>query len=198
MTHNAPDTPDGIRLPAAYDISPQKADILGLKQAGPGYALNFFNRELILSDKRITASDGRDIPPAIREMVSAYLLNCPDTRPHTPETFVTFREFSSAAPLFSSFTANTAKTIQTHFSNKTDALALKCRELGALIHDSPSYDISVEFTALPRIRIFLNFNDRDEFMPATASFLYTDSATKFLSLKHLMTVATSLTGALIA
>lgn len=165
-------------LPANYDFSGKTAEILGIKHIGHTYVLYFFNRKITITAKDIFASDGRDISPAIRNLVVSYLIHCPKVLPNTPLKLLTFREFSNAAPLFSFFTANTAKTVETHFSGRTDALRLRCQELGAIAHDSPSHDISVEFMALPRIPIIFNFNDKDEFMPASASFLYANTSSK--------------------
>lgn len=185
------------KLPKNYYFSEKTIEILGIKQLGPIDVLYFFNQKITISGEGILASD-LDISPAIRDLLISYLVHCPKVLPNAPLKLLTFREFSNAAPLFSMFTANTAKTVETHFSGRTDALALRCQELGAIAHDSPSHDLSVEFTALPRIPIIFNFNDQDEFMPASASFLYTNTAIDFLSLKNLMTIATYLTGCLIA
>ncbi len=185
-----------------YDFSAQNAEILGARPFKNGYCLNFFNREIILSPVDIRPLDGHDLTPAIRDVLIAYLIHCPKVMPLSDPKPITFREFSGAAPLFANFTTNTAKTIERHFSGETKALEKRARHLGAIVHEHKDlnttfYDLSVEFTALPRIPITFNFNDRDDIMPASASFLYPDTAIEFLDLKQLMTIATYLTGYLI-
>ncbi len=185
-----------------YDFSAEKAEILGARSFKNGYCLNFFNRGIFLSPVGIRPLDDHELTPAIRDVLTAYLIHCPEAIPLKDPKPITFREFSGAAPLFANFTTNTAKTIERHFSGKTGALAERVRHLGAIVHEHTDlnttfYDLSVEFTALPRIPITFNFNDRDDIMPATASFLYPDTAIEFLDLKQLMTIATYLTGYLI-
>ena len=199
MTAAGPDTPLSLET---YDFSAEKAEILGVRLFKNGFSLDFFNREVFLSPGDIRPLDNLDLTPAIRDVLAAYLIHCPRQLPQVPPRPITFREFSGAAPLFSSFTMNTAKTIERHFSGKTTALTERVRDLGAIIHGRKAvtpcfHDLSVEFTPLPRISITLNFNDRDDIMPASASFLYPDTAIHFLNLKHLMTIATWLTGYLI-
>jgi len=60
-----------------------------------------------------------------------------------------------------------------------------------------SYDLSVRFKALSRIPIILNFNDKDDMMPANAGFLFQDNADKYLDLECLSIICTYLTGQLI-
>ncbi len=59
------------------------------------------------------------------------------------------------------------------------------------------YDLSVDFRALPKVPIILNFNDTDELMPANAVFLYHDDAETYLDLESLTIICTYLTGLLI-
>ena len=63
--------------------------------------------------------------------------------------------------------------------------------------ENASYDLSVRFKALSRIPIIMNFNDKDDMMPASAVFLFHDNADKYLNLECLSIVCTYLTGQLI-
>jgi hypothetical protein len=94
-------------------------------------------------------------------------------------------------------TENTAKIIQTNFSNRSEALSRRCLKLGRTILTHQSYDVSVRFRALSKIPIILNFNDADELMPANAGFLYRDTAAAYLDLQCLTITCTYLTGLLI-
>jgi hypothetical protein len=110
---------------------------------------------------------------------------------------VTFREFSNAGPLFFRFSENTGKIISTTFSGHLEKLKSRCQSLGGIILGTASYDLSVQFQALNKVFIFLNFNDTDEFMPANAMFLFHDNAETFLDLESLTIICTYLTGLLI-
>ena len=63
--------------------------------------------------------------------------------------------------------------------------------------ETESYDLSARFQALPRIPVILNFNDKDELMPAKAVFLYYDNGDVYLDLQSLTITCTYLTGLLI-
>ncbi len=177
-----------------YDFSSEKARILGVTKSGQTFTLDFFDREISLSAHGI---QNKDITPAIQNLLIQYLLNCPKSTPSPTQRLVTFREFSGAAPLISRFTSNTAKIIETSFSGKLSPLRQRCLDLGGSPVESGGYDLSFRFRALARIPVIFNFNDQDEMMPPSASFLYHDNANQFLDLKSLMATCTYLTGLLI-
>jgi hypothetical protein len=159
--------------------------------------IDFFNRKILVSKKDIMDAEGGELPPAVKVLALKYLLLCPDHVCETTHKLVTFREFSNAAPLFSSFTANTAKIIETTFSGNFTRLRQHCARLGGTLVETAAHDLSVRFRALHRIPIILNFNDEDETLPANASFLYHDNADNYLDLESLMVTCTYLTGLLL-
>jgi len=179
------------------DFSPEKAEILGVRIAGPSVVVDFFNRKILVSKEAVTDAEGKELTLAIKVLLLKYLLFCPDYIHETTHRLVTFREFSNAAPLFSSFTANTAKIIETSFSGNRVRLEQQCIRLGGTLMENASHDMSVRFRALYRIPIILNFNDRDKTLPAKACFLYHDNADRYLDLESLMITCTYLTGLLL-
>ncbi len=178
------------------DLS-QKLGILGIQKRDSLLVFDFFNRRLVFDGDDFFDTAGTDLTAAAKVVLCTYILMSPEKEPKSDGKLVTFREFSDAGPLFSRFTENTAKIIQTSFSNRLDALSQKCLKLGGTILASQSYDISVRFWALPKIPIILNFNDADELMPANAVFLYHDTAIAYLDLQCLTMTCTYLTGHLI-
>lgn len=180
-----------------FVFSPEKAKILGAQITGQSFIINFFNRKIIVSKQSLLDTEGRDLTPAVKVLLLKYLLLCPDRIHETTHKLVTFREFSNASPLFSSFTTNTAKIIETTFSGNLAKLEAQCVRLGGTIVETAAHDLSVRFRALHRIPIILNFNDREEMLPANASFLYHDNADAYLDLESLMLTCTYLTGLLI-
>ncbi len=180
-----------------FVFSPEKADILGVRTIGQSFAIDFFNRKILVSKQEVIDTEGSDLTSAVRVLLLKYLLLCPDHIHETTNKLVTFREFSNAGSLFSSFTTNTAKIIETTFSGNLAKLQQQCTRLGGTIVENASHDMSVRFRALHRIPIILNFNDREESLPANASFLYHDNADRYLDLESLMVTCTYLTGLLI-
>jgi len=61
-----------------------------------------------------------------------------------------------------------------------------------------SYDLNIQFKALPKIPVILQFNDTDEIFPAQAVFLFYDDAVQYLDLRSLAGIITYLTGLLIS
>jgi hypothetical protein len=125
-----------------------------------------------------------------------YILQCPAAVP-APGGWVTYRDFRDAAPLIGYFAANTNKVIETTFAGKRAALEDACRRIGGRILEEPSFDLAVTFDFLPRIPVYLRFNDRDDEFPAQSSVLFRQSAECYLDMECLAIGGTLLTGLLI-
>ncbi len=175
----------------------KNAEILGIRQKNGTLIFGFFNRQISFSQDEIYDIEGEPLTDAVKDVLCQYLLMCPDPICESSNKLVTLREFSDAGPLFSTFTANTGKIIGTTFSGNLEDLISRCLALGGIIMENASYDLSVRFKALSRIPIIMNFNDKDDMMPASAGFLFHDNADKYLDLKSLSTICTYLTGQLI-
>ena len=158
---------------------------------------SFFNRRIKVTKDGISDIDNRDLTFAIKFLLCQYIILCPEKLPEKSSRLVTFREFKDSGPLFSRFTSNTNKIIETSFSGDLVKLEKQCLKLDGMIMKSASYDLSMRFKALHRIPIILNFNDRDDLMPATAGFLYHGDAQQYLDLECLSITCTYLTGQLI-
>ncbi len=174
-----------------------KADLLGVRVENGGLRIPLYDTEYLVSREAITDTDGREVNPGLQVLLSKYILTCPMELPPLSDRLVTYREFKDAAPLISYFTTNTNKIIETTFAGNISALRERCLLLGGEIGYSQTYDLSVQFYALPRIPVLLNFNDRDELFPATASLLYRASAECFLDMECLAITGTLLAGKLI-
>ncbi|MCD4677109.1 MAG: DUF3786 domain-containing protein [Desulfobacula sp.] len=175
----------------------KKAEILGIQKRNQLFVFEFFNRQIAFDLNDFTDIAGDKVTFAVKVVLCKYLLMCPEKISKSANRLVTFREFANAGPLFSSFTANTNKIIETTFSGQLEKLKTRCLKLGGTIMENKSYDLSVRFRALHRIPIILNFNNKDELMPATAAFLYHDNAQNYLDLQCLTITCTYLTGQLI-
>ncbi len=176
----------------------KKAERIGLRiQDQQSIVFDFFNRQIAFDGHDFTDVKGDEVSFAVKVVLCNYLLKCPSNSHRLSDRMVTFREFSNAGPLFFRFSENTGKIISTTFSGHLEKLKSRCQSLGGKILETTSYDLSVQFQALNRVFIFLNFNDADEFMPANAMFLFHDNAETFLDLESLTIICTYLTGLLI-
>lgn len=175
-----------------------KSTMLGADISRNALEIPLYDRLYRLGDSGIEDCGGTPVPPAVRVILCKYVLMCPAELPRLSDQLMTYREFRNAGPLISYFTTNTNKIIETTFSAKGDALQERCRLLGGIQRDDQLYDLSVEFLALPRIPVIVNFNDRDDLFPATCSILYRASAELYLDMECLAMTGTLLAGKLIS
>ncbi|NOX35288.1 MAG: DUF3786 domain-containing protein [Deltaproteobacteria bacterium] len=175
----------------------KKAGILGIQKRDQSFIFEFFNRRIAFDRNNFVDIAGDRISFAVKVVLCKYLLMCPDEIRESSNRLVTFREIANADPLFSSFTSNTSKIIETSFSGRLEKLKTQCLKLGGMIMETKSYDLGVRFRALPRIPVILYFNDKEELMPAKAMFLYHDNARLYLDTECLAITCTYLTGLLI-
>ncbi len=180
----------------AIDLS-KTADILGGRYKNNSLMFDFFNRRIVVHKDGIKDIDNIEITFAIKFLLCQYILLCPEKLPEKSSKLVTFREFKNSGPLFSRFTSNTNKIIETSFSGNIEKLRKQCLKLGGVIVETANYDLCVRFKALHRIPIIMNFNDKDDLMPAQAGFLYHGDAQEYLDLECLSITCTYLTGQLI-
>jgi len=174
-----------------------RATRLGVEVEGSCLIIPLYDRRYRLSPDGIAGQDGVEANPAVRVILCRYVLDCP-AESAAGGRLMTYREFAGAGPLVSYFTSNTYKTIETHFSGRLDLLKRRAEQLGAVPSASDTYDLSLQFKALPRIPVILNFNDRDQQFPAVCSILYRESAQQFLDMECLAMTGTLLAGRLIA
>lgn len=174
-----------------------KTKILGIQKRNQSYVFEFFNRQIVFDQNDFMDTSGDEISFAVKVVLCKYILMCPSTPVERSNKLVTFREFSNAGPLFSNFTENTGKILETTFSGHPGELKTRCLNLGGTLIENGSYDLSFRFRALPRVPIILNFNDTEDNLPSTAGFLYHDTANRYLDLECLSITATYLAGILI-
>lgn len=175
----------------------KSAPTLGAKFFDNSLEISFFNKKYLITKNEITSSEGSEPSFAVKVVLCKYILMCPEGIVPPSSSLVTYREFKDAGPLISYFTNNTNKTLESNFSGKLKLLREKGLSIGGVEKKSETYDLSLEFYALPRIPILLNFNDKDEMFPAACSVLYRASAEKYLDMECLAITGTYLTGLLI-
>jgi hypothetical protein len=171
--------------------------ILGMEKHPGGYYVDFFSRRIHFDRVDFMDLSGEALTGSIKGVLCQYLIRCPESLIQAAGRLVTLREFPDSGPLFSRFTENKNKTVEQAFSGQLDRLLQRCNEIGGRPENTPGYDLSVRFRALPKIPVLFHFNDKEETLPAQAAFLFEDHADKYLDLKSLGILATYLTGLLI-
>ncbi len=173
------------------------AAVLGLHSEGGDLMIPFCNEVCRLSNGAFTRSDGRPPTDAVGLVLCRYLLNCPDEPPAEGRQ-LTFREIDGAGPLVSSFATNTNKVITSAFAQDAAALETAGGRMGGVKRqDVAGYDLVMEFAALPRIPIVLQFNAADDPFPAQCSLLFHASAQVCLDMQTLFILGTYLAGGLV-
>jgi len=173
------------------------ADVLGLHSEGAGLIIPFYDAVYRLSGGNFNNSDGQAPTEAVGLVLCRYLLNCPaEPLPHG--RLLTFREIDGAGPLVSSFATNTNKVVTSTFAQDVKALESVGRGMGGSRRDgSAGYDLVMEFSALPRVPIVLQFNGADDPFPAQCSVLFNASAQGYLDMQTLFILGTYLAGGLV-
>jgi len=175
-----------------------KAEMLGVEKQGESLVIPLYNRKYRVSAGGITAGEGEIVPPAVRVILSRYVLHCREVVDSLEDDpYKTFRDFRDSSPLISYFTANTNKTLESTFAGRLPEFAKASRKLGGIQQENASYDCSFLFHALPRIPVVINFNDTDDLFPASCSVLYRASAERFLDMECLAMTGTLLAGRLL-
>ena len=175
-----------------------RAETLGAEIKGSALEIPLYDKVYRISDSSIDDVHGGSVTPAVQVILCKYVLMCPGEVPAAEDKLMTYREFKNAGPLISYFTTNTNKTIETTFADRLEDLSKQAHKLGGYMQENESYDLSIEFSALPRIPVIVNFNDRDDLFPAACSRLYRASADRFLDMECLAMTGTLLAGKLIS
>ncbi|QTA81652.1 DUF3786 [Desulfonema limicola] len=174
-----------------------KADMLGAEISGRDLIIPFYKNKYRVSDSGITDLQGEIANFSISVVLCKYILLCPDKLPEHGN-WITYREFKNAGPLTVYFANNTNKIIESSFADNPDALEKAWKKMnGVLFNDDSSHDISIIFSALPRIPVLLRFNFKEQEFPAQCSVLFKQSAEKFLDMESLAIAGTFLAGNLI-
>lgn len=170
----------------------EKADILGLERVERSLKIPLYNSLYWFSEDGLTADDGAEVPVPLQVIICKYILTSSLTPVMSDNKLQPYREFKDAAPLISHFTTNTTLRLEKAFTGKVTELEKRCIEAGGERMETPVYDLSFRFYALPRIPVIVNFNDSDDLFPAACSVLYNSSAAHYLDMECLSMTGTHL------
>ncbi|MBW2563164.1 MAG: DUF3786 domain-containing protein [Deltaproteobacteria bacterium] len=139
-----------------------------------------FGKPYKVSGAGIFDPDGKQPMLYICVILCKYILLCPQIPPKGQD-WVSFRDLKDSGPLTSYFVNDVERAIATQFNGKLGDMKNACRILKGY---SPvievSYDLSVQFDALPKVPVVMLFNDADDEFPATCSVLFERRAENYL------------------
>lgn len=174
-----------------------KAEMIGAEISGNNLIISFYGKSYKISDSGIMDSEGKQANFAICVVLCKYVIQCPDEIPAEGK-WITYREFKDAGPLTVFFANNTNKIIESTFHYRSESFEKACINFGGIpFHDNSSHDLSMIFSALPKIPVLLRFNFKDDEFPAQCSVLFRQSAEKYLDMESLAIAGTFLAGGLI-
>ena len=158
-------------------------DKLGIQVADGKVIIPLFGRSYTVSGQGISGPEGRKPHLSTCVILCKYLLMCPSHEPREAN-WVSFKDFKDAAPLIHSFATAVSNPISKMFSGRSSALESVCIKIGGYRPaENFSYDVSIQFDALPRVPLLLLFNDRDEEFPAQCSVLFEQRTEKYLDME---------------
>jgi len=174
-----------------------KAKALDLQIESGKIRIPFFSRCHYISKQGVIGPDGSAPTPAVGTVLLNYMLQ--NEKIHgSARDKISFRDFGESGPLSISFANNTNRLIERTFSGRLDDLGLACKTLSGEPDSNPiSADLQVRFEALPKIPLYLSFNDREEDFPAQSNLLFEKTAEEYLDMKSLFVIGTFLAGSLI-
>ena len=158
---------------------------LGFEMEGGKALIPMFDRRYRVSGAEICDSTGKRADWSIAVVLCKYLLLCPST-PLPSRDLRSFKDFKDAAPLISYFDTAVQGRIAREFSGRPDDLGEACRTIGGMPYaQALAYQIKYQFSALPKIPIYLLFNDEEEGFPAQCTLLFEQRAQSYLDMESL-------------
>jgi hypothetical protein len=161
---------------------------LGIRTEGTCALIPLFDKTYRVSGDGIVDSIGRQASYDACVILCKYLLLCPDASPQENE-WVSYRNFKDAGPLTTYFLNDVELPLARHFSGRPKDLEVAGATLGGRKPGMDlSYEVSLEFDALPRVPLLMVHNDADDEFPAQCSVLFEKRAGHYLDAECLAMV----------
>jgi hypothetical protein len=158
---------------------------LGYDMEGDKALIPMFDRTYQVSGNAICDSTGKQPDLSIAVVLSKYLLLCPSA-PLLSRDLRTFKDFKDAAPLISYFDGTVQDAIARKFSGRPNDLEQACRAIGGKPYvQELAYQIKYQFSALPKIPVYLLFNDAEEEFPAQCTLLFEQRVQNYIDMESL-------------
>lgn len=161
---------------------------LGAELHGDEMIIPFFGTPHRISAAGISDASGKRPNFSVCVIFFKYLLLCPAGDP-VENDWVSFKDFRDSAPFAGSFVNYTEASIAKYFSGRVTQLEMACRKINGHLPESTfSYDLCMQFNALPQIPVLMLFNDTDDEFPAQCAVLFERRADKYLDMECLAMV----------
>ena len=145
---------------------------IGAEYSDKRLRIPLFDRVFEVSSAGITGQDGRRPSYDVCVILSKYLLLFTEP-PERGGNWVSFRDFKDSRPLHNYFANEVERAIATHFSGRIDALKMACQGISGYQPElQVSYDLAMQFDALPKHSVILLVNDADAEFPAQCTVLF--------------------------
>jgi len=163
-------------------------DRLGAEMVGEELIIPFFGKPHRISAADITDPFGSGPSFSVCVILFKYLLLCPGNDP-VENDWVSFKDFKDSTPFSGAFINYTERPLAKYFSGRVNQFETACKKING---HSPvakfSYDLCMQFEALPKIPILMLFNDIDDEFPAQCAVLFERRAEKYLDMECLAMV----------
>jgi hypothetical protein len=161
---------------------------LGAEMGGDEIIIPVFETPHRISAAGISDPSGQRPNFSVCVILFKYLLLCPGDDP-VENDWVSFKDFMDSAPFAGAFFNYTEVPLAKYFSGRLKDLQSACQG----IHGHPpaatfSYDLCMQFNALPKVPILMLFNDADNEFPAQCAVLFERRAEKYLDMECLAMV----------
>ena len=161
------------------------SEVLGIAVEKGKITIPFFEKPYLVAEKRIANPSGKQPSFGVCVVLCKYLLLCPDAGPLEGD-WVAYRDFKDAGPLTVFFADSVEKPLAEHFAGRLAELETSCNIVGGFAPDIElTYDLCMQFNALPRIPLLLLYNDADDEFPAHCSIIFKQASDKFLDAESL-------------
>ena len=139
-----------------------------------------FGKPYKISGASISDPGGKQPMLDICVILCKYILLCPQIPPKEKD-WVSFRDLKDSGPLTSYFVNDVERAIATQFNGRLCDMQNAGRTLkGYSPGIEVSYDLSIQFDALPKVPVVLLFNDADDEFSASCSVLFERRAENYL------------------
>lgn len=164
-------------------------EILGIHSNDNEFVVPLFQREFRVSPRGVFDDKGNQPLHAVSVLLCRYLILCPQKALSGGSEWASYKDFINATPFVGGFVNNTEKAIAKNFTGKVELLEESCLALGGFhVKDGLSYDLSMQIRSLPKIPLYLLFNDADDEFPAECRVLFERDAQDYLDMECLAIV----------
>ncbi|MBW2606200.1 MAG: DUF3786 domain-containing protein [Deltaproteobacteria bacterium] len=153
---------------------------LGVEVEKDKIIIPLFGRPHKVSGADISDPSGKQPMLDICVILCKYILLCPQIPPKEKD-WVSFRDLKDSGPLTSYFANDVGRAIAVHFNGRLSDMKNAGRTLKGYSPDiEVSYDLSMQFDALPKVPVVMLFNDADDEFPAKCAVLFETRAENYL------------------